>query len=113
MEQRNVILSQAVKQFINSIENDFNDDFVMFIGSGCCEGPVPQLFKKSETIIPTQHEIIYKDERLTIYFIAPMTFNHKFSYTIDLKENVINDSFSLESHYNCQFVLRTEANVTQ
>lgn len=107
MKQHNVILSEKAKQFIDRLEANIEDDLVMFIGSGCCDGPVPQLFKKSETVIPTNHEIIYDEGRLTIYFIAPMKFEPLFHYTIDLQTNVINDSFSIESRYDCQFVLRT------
>ncbi|MFA8438601.1 DUF779 domain-containing protein [Pueribacillus sp. YX66] len=108
MKRLNVSLSKKATAFLDAIQAKIEDDFVMFIGSGCCDGPVPQLFKKSETIIPTQHEIIYTDNRLTVYFIFPMKFVPTFHYTIDLKTNVINDSLSIESRYDCQFVLRTE-----
>lgn len=110
MRQHNVTLSEKAAQFLNTIEGKFEDDLVMFVGSGCCDGPVPQLFKQSETIIPSQHEVIYEDKRLTIYFIAPMKFDPAFHYTIDLNSNVMNDSFSIESRYDCQFVLRTKIN---
>lgn len=106
MEQQSVTLSESAKQFLKLVQSQINDELVMFIGSGCCDGPVPQLFRKSETIIPTRHQIIYENDQLAIYFIAPMKFDPRFHYTIDLKSNVINDSFSLESRCNCQFVLR-------
>lgn len=108
MGQHNVTLSEKATQFLEAIDAQIDDDLVMFIGSGCCDGPVPQLLKKSETIIPTQHEVIYEHNRLTIYFIAPMKFDPAFHYTIDLNSNVMNDSFSIESRYDCQFVLRTK-----
>src|SRR5690625_2631046 len=107
MNQYDVTLSEQTRQFIAAIKEDIPDELVMFIGSGCCDGPVPQLFKQSETIIPTEHEVIYQDESVTVYFIAPMKYEPKLAYTIDLKTNVLNDSFSLESRYDCQFVLQT------
>lgn len=104
----NVEFSEKARQFIDSIKTTIEDNLVMFIGSGCCDGPVPQLFKQSETIIPALHDVIYEHERLTVYFIAPMRFEPFLHYTIDLQTDVINDSFSIESRYDCQFILRTE-----
>ncbi len=104
----NVKISEKAKQFIDSIETTTESELVMFIGSGCCDGPVPQLFKKSETIIPALHDVIYEQDRLTVYFIAPMKFDPFLHYTIDLRTGIINDSFSIESRYDCQFILRTE-----
>lgn len=106
MKRTNITISEKANRFIQTIRESSNDELVMFVGSGCCEGPVPQLFKKSETIIPSQHETVYKNNLLTIYFIQPITYHPDLHYFIDLKTNVINDSFSIESQYDCQFVLQ-------
>jgi len=105
MKQKNVIFTEKAIQFIRMLCSK-NDDLVMFIGSGCCDGPTPQIFKKTETVIPPMHEQVLRIECLDIYFIAPVTYNPNLHYVIDLETEVINDSFSIESRYNSQFILK-------
>lgn len=105
MKQKNITFTEKARQFLHKLCST-NDELVMFIGSGCCDGPTPQIFKKSETVIPPLSELVLKIDCLDIYFIAPVTYNPNLHYMIDLETDVINDSFSIESRYNSQFILQ-------
>lgn len=105
MKRSSIVFTEKASQFIRMLCST-NGELVMFIGSGCCDGPTPQIFKKAETVIPPLHELVDRHYCLSIYFIAPITYNPKLHYIIDLHTNVINDSFSIESRYDSQLVLQ-------
>lgn len=105
MKRKNITFTEKAIPFIRMLCSA-NDELVMFIRSGCCDGPTPQIFKKLETVIPPLHELICRYACLDIYFLAPVTYNPNLHYIIDLETEVINDSFSIESRYNCQFILQ-------
>ncbi len=96
--------SGEARQIINRIRESVPEPLVMVIGSGCCDGPVPQLYPASG--VPVKGLEVYKEEGLAIYFHEPFRPQPGFFYIIDLEKDVMNDGFSLESRYDCQFVLR-------
>ena len=82
-------------------------DLVMVLGTGCCDSTAPYLYDRyypgSDVVragavagVPVfAHEWLarlYGDGELVV----------------DVDEDVPNDSFSLESEYDCRFTLRTE-----
>lgn len=97
--------SEAARQIMERIRESLPEPLVMVIGSGCCEGPVPQLYPASG--VPVKGVQVYEEDGLAVYFHEPFRPQPGFHYVIDLEKDVINDTFSLESRYDCQFVLRS------
>ena len=78
----------------------------MVIGTGCCDSTAPFLFdhylpEPDAQRVGSLGEI----EVLASAWLAKL-YQDEDELVVDVDENVVNDSFSLESEYDCRFTLR-------
>ena len=57
--------SEAARQIVERIRESLPEPLVMVIGSGCCEGPVPQLYPASG--VPVKGVQVYEEDGLAVY----------------------------------------------
>ncbi|OJF17728.1 MAG: hypothetical protein A6D91_07660 [Bacillaceae bacterium G1] len=91
-------------EMIRRIRESVPEALIMVVGSGCCDGLVPQLYPASQ--VPVRGTEVYREEGLTVTFHEPVRPQEGFVYIIDLERDVVNDGFSLEGRYDARFVLR-------
>ena len=92
-------------EMIERIRQTVSEDLVMVVGSGCCDGLVPQLYPASQ--VPIRGTKVFQGEGFAVWFCEPVRPQEGFDYIIDLERNVMNDGFSLEGRYDARFLLRS------
>ena|SRR2546428_13706684 len=101
-----VMASPQAEAVVRRVQAEGREDLVLVIGTGCCDSTAPFLYDRyypgadvaevgrvaSVPIFahPWLADLYGDDERLEI----------------DVDEGIPNDSFSLESEYDCRFTLR-------
>lgn len=94
-------ITPEARKVIDYFKNS-HEHLVLVVGSGCCDGPVPQLLPEEE-YIEAQNVIVHEEEALRVIFHAPLTYSKECRYIIDVEHDVLNDGFSLESKLDSQF----------
>jgi len=81
------------------------------IDGGCCEGTAPHLF--DDAVIPGSAEKIGEVEGTAVYLQAAMIDAYRATaVTIDVVDEPLSDSLSLETEYGLRFVLREDRRIT-
>lgn len=103
IEQKPIFtFSKKADALINKIYNEYKTELTMVISNGCCDMTVPYLY--DNYIVSEETMKVWCDHRVALYLSKHVCFSGK-CHVIDIEENVINDSFSLESNWNARFFI--------
>jgi uncharacterized protein (DUF779 family) len=96
----------AAVDVVRRVKTDGRENLLMVLGTGCCDSTAPFLY---DNYIPEPDaEPVGEVDGVTV--LAPRWLAELYQgdamLTVDVDEGVLNDSFSLESEYDCRFTLR-------
>jgi len=94
---------------VRRVKADGRENLVMVLGTGCCDSTAPFLYDNYLT--EPDAEAVGEIAGVTIMsprWLADL-YPGDATLTVDVDEGVLNDSFSLESEYDCRFTLRAPA----
>lgn len=103
-------LTNAAREIVQRAQQEEGSPLLLVIGSGCCEGPAPQLYP--DYGLPQLGELVYEEPMLRVCFMPPFTRQPGMLYRIDVEQGVINDTLSLEGKYDCRLTLHIEVSKT-
>jgi uncharacterized protein (DUF779 family) len=92
---------------VRRVRESGRDNLVMVLGTGCCDSTAPFLY---DNYIPEPDaEPVGELEGVSILAPAWLAklYDGDATLTVDVDEGVLNDSFSLESEFDCRFTLRS------
>lgn len=105
----NVNATDAAVATVRRVKDDGRENLVMVLGTGCCDSTAPFLY--DNYVAEPDAEPVGEIDGVTI--LAPRWLAELYrdgaTLTVDVDEGVLNDSFSLESEYDCRFTLRAPA----
>jgi len=103
----------AVDSVIGRVRSDGRENLVMVLSNGCCDSTAPYLY---DNYIP-EPDSTPVGEVAGVSVVAPAWLVRLYPgdqpLTIDVEEGVIEDSLSLETEFDCRFVLRAPAAVAR
>ena len=98
--------TEAAAQTVKRVIADGRSNLVMVLGTGCCDSTAPYLY---DNYLP-EPDARPVGEIEGVAVLAPAWLADLYagddSLIVDVDANVVNDSFSLESEYDCRFTLR-------
>jgi uncharacterized protein (DUF779 family) len=101
----NVSASARASAVVQRITDSEREDLVMVLGTGCCDSTAPFLFDRYCPVADAEEVgTIAGVQVLAPAWLAGLYGDGELE--IDVDEGVPNDSFSLESEYDCRFTLR-------
>lgn len=93
-------------EVVRRVQAGGRENLVMVLGTGCCDSTAPYLY---DNYLP-EPDSAQVGEVEGIRILAPGWLAELYAgdatLTLDVDEDVLNDSFSLESEYDCRFTLR-------
>lgn len=100
-------------EVVRRVRAEGRENLVMVLGTGCCDSTAPYLY---DNYLPEpDSESVGEVEGVEI--LAPgwlaKLYGGDATLTVDVDEGVLNDSFSLESEYDCRFTLRAPASAEE
>jgi uncharacterized protein (DUF779 family) len=102
----NVTVSPAAQAVVQRVAAEGRRDLVMVLGTGCCDSTAPFLYDR---YYPGPDAVAVGDvDGVPVYahrWLASL-YEDGDGLEIDVEDDVANDSFSLESDFDCRFVLR-------
>ena len=105
----NVSVTPDASKIVRRVREDGRSNLIMVLGTGCCDSTAPFLY--DNYIAEPDSESVGEIEGVQI--LAPgwlaKLYAGDATLTVDVDEGVLNDSFSLESEYDCRFTLRVPA----
>src|SRR5947208_13749563 len=100
-----VLATPRAEAVVRKVAAEGREDLVVIIGDGCCDGEAPFLYDRY--VAPPDAE------RVGQVAGAPVIAHGRIArlwgedeIELDVDEGVPNDSFSLESEYDCRLTLR-------
>ena len=102
-----IVFSTEAKAMIETVGRTRTGKLSLVIGGGCCEGTAPYLFAD---YFPGEGAVlVHKGDPVDVWVCLPgwESVPEDTVWTVDLVHGVPNDSLSLESDWDCRFVLRT------
>lgn len=91
---------------VQRVRSEGRDGLVMVLGTGCCESTAPYLYDNYLTEPDAQPV----GEVAGVTVMAPKWLADLYAgndtLIVDVEEGILNDSLSLESEFDCRFVLR-------
>ncbi|MHB8510811.1 MAG: DUF779 domain-containing protein [Actinomycetota bacterium] len=105
--------TNKAKSIVERVIGEGRSNLVMVLGTGCCDSTAPYLY---DNYLPEpDSERIGEIEGIDV--LAPSWLAKLYAgdseLIIDVDEGVVNDSFSLESEYDCRFTLRVPQSYDQ
>jgi uncharacterized protein len=101
----NVLATEAAQRAVQRVAESGRTDLVMVLGTGCCDSTAPFLYDRYE---PARDAVrVGEVDGVAIYapaFLARLYEGDRL--VVDLDEDVVADSFSLETEHACRFTLR-------
>jgi uncharacterized protein len=94
---------------VRKVAEGGRQELVMVLGTGCCDSTAPFLYDRyypGPDVIEVGH--IAGVPVLANRWLADL-YGDGDGLEVDVDEGVVNDSFSLESEYDCRFTLRVAA----
>jgi uncharacterized protein len=99
------VTPEATKM-VRRVIDDGRSNLVMVLGTGCCDSTAPYLY---DNYLP-EPDARPVGEVSGVPVLAPGwladLYNDDSTLVVDVDQGVVNDSFSLESEYDCRFTLR-------
>jgi len=109
----NVQATEGAVEVVRRVVADGRTNLVMVLGTGCCDSTAPFLY---DNYLP-EPDSRPVGEIEGIQILAPAWLADLYpgdaTLTVDVDEGVLNDSFSLESEYDCRFTLRAPASAEE
>ena len=103
-----VTATDAARAVVRRVAAEGREDLVMVLGTGCCDSTAPFLYDRYYP--GADAEAVGEVEGVPVVahgWLARLYGNGEgTALEIDVDEGVPNDSFSLESEYDCRFTLR-------
>jgi len=101
--------TEAAEAVVRRVAASGRQDLVMVLGTGCCDSTAPYLYDRYYPGPDT----VRVGEIAGVPVNAPRFLAELYSngdgLVVDVDEDVTNDSFSLESEYDCRFTLKVPA----
>lgn len=98
--------TERATETVRLVRQSGRDNLVMILGTGCCDSTAPFLY---DNYIPEPDAEVVGEldgvEILAPAWLAKL-YEGDATLTVDVDEGVLNDSFSLESEFDCRFTLR-------
>jgi uncharacterized protein (DUF779 family) len=109
----NVSVTNQATEIVRRVRADGRDNLVMVLGTGCCDSTAPFLY---DNYLPEPDaQPVGEIDGVTI--MAPRWLADLYpgdeGLVVDVDSGIVNDSFSLESEYDCRFTLRVPARPEQ
>lgn len=105
----NVSVTSAAEQIVRRVQSDGRENLIMVLGTGCCDSTSPFLY---DNYLP-EPDSQPVGEIEGVQIVAPRWLADLYpgdeGLVVDVDAGVLNDSFSLESEYDCRFTLRVPA----
>src|SRR5438094_9242033 len=101
-----VISTPKAIEAVNRVKAGGRENLVMVLGTGCCDSTAPYLY---DNYVPEPDaEPVGEIEGVPVLAPAWLAklYHGDAALVVDVDEGVLNDSFSLESEYDCRFTLR-------
>ena len=98
--------TEAAGEIVRRVRAEGRSNLVMVLSNGCCDATAPYLYDNHVTE-PDAREVGTVED---VSVLAPEWLAKLYPdddmLTIDVERGVLDDSFSLETEYDCRFVLR-------
>src|SRR5205809_7818360 len=98
--------TEQAEAIVRKVAASGRQDLVMVLGTGCCDSTAPFLYDR---YYPGSDAVAVGDiDGVPVYahrWLAAL-YEDGEGLEIDVEDDVANDSFSLESDFDCRFVLR-------
>jgi len=102
----NVTVTGAAEATVRRVRDQGRENLIMVLGTGCCDSTSPFLY---DNYLPEPDSqpvgVIDGVEILAPKWLAELYPGDE-GLVVDVDPGVLNDSFSLESEYDCRFTLR-------
>jgi uncharacterized protein (DUF779 family) len=102
----NVTVTSDASKIVQRVREDGRTNLIMVLGTGCCDSTAPFLY---DNYLP-EPDARPVGEIEGVPIVAPAWLADLYpgeeGLLVDVDPNVVNDSFSLESEYDCRFTLR-------
>jgi uncharacterized protein (DUF779 family) len=103
-----VTSTPAAADVVRRVAGGGRDQLVMVLGTGCCDSTAPFLYDR---YYPGP-DVVEVGRVAGVPVLAQRWLANLYAgeggLEVDVDQDVPNDSFSLESEYDCRFTLRTE-----
>ncbi len=98
--------TEAAEAIVRKVAASGRQDLVMVLGTGCCDSTAPYLYDRyypgpDTTLVGEVAGVPVHAPR----FLAEL-YDEGDGLILDVDQDVTNDSFSLESEYDCRFILK-------
>jgi uncharacterized protein (DUF779 family) len=108
-----IATTPTAEQVVRRVREDGRENLVMVLGTGCCDSTAPFLY---DNYLP-EPDAQPIGEIEGVQILAPRWLADLYpdgeGLVVDVDEGVLNDSFSLESEYDCRFTLRVPEKTEQ
>ena len=102
----NVTVTGEAEKIVKRVREDGRENLIMVLGTGCCDSTSPFLYD-NYLPEPDSQPVGMIDG---VQIMAPKWLAQLYpgdeGLIVDVDPGVVNDSFSLESEYDCRFTLR-------
>ena len=102
----NVTVTGAAEATVRRVRDQGRENLIMVLGTGCCDSTSPFLY---DNYLPEPDSqpvgVIDGVQILAPKWLAELYPGDE-GLVVDVDPGVLNDSFSLESEYDCRFTLR-------
>ena len=98
-------VTEPAASIVRRVQAEGRDNLVMVLSNGCCDSTAPYLY--DNYIAEAGSQPVGEVEGVTV--LAPEWLRKLYpddQLTIDVEQGVLEDSFSLETEFDCRFVLR-------
>ncbi|MDP9343884.1 MAG: DUF779 domain-containing protein [Actinomycetota bacterium] len=98
--------TEAAEAVVRKVAASDRQDLVMVLGTGCCDSTAPYLYDRYYAGPDTMR--VGEVAGVPVHaprFLADL-YGEGDGLILDVDQGVTNDSFSLESEYDCRFTLR-------
>jgi uncharacterized protein len=105
-EPMRIASTPAAASVVRRVQDEGRDNLVMVLSNGCCDSTAPYLY---DNYLP-EPESSPVGDIAGVSVVAPGWLARLYPgeelLTIDVEQGVVEDSFSLETEFDCRFVLR-------
>jgi uncharacterized protein (DUF779 family) len=102
----NVSATQQAEAVVRKVAASGREDLVMVLGTGCCDSTAPFLYDNYYPGADAVEVGRIGDVPVFAHRWLADLYAEGDGLEVDVDQGVLNDSFSLESEYDCRFTLR-------
>jgi uncharacterized protein (DUF779 family) len=101
--------TETAARVVEGVAAEGREDLVMVLGTGCCDSTAPYLYDRYMPGPDTLRVGEVAGVPIHAHRWLADLYADSEGLEIDVDQGVANDSFSLESEYDCRFTLRVAA----